>query len=163
MQKWVSQLKDYFDPPQNGTVEYQYYVRTGQCNSCGQCCSGIHLIHGDSVIESVEQFERLKQQHEDYRHFVPIDESDIGLVFRCSNLQPDNTCGIYDDRPLFCKKYPSEATLMFGGVLAPKCGFAFQAKHRFGEILKQAAERKRLNPGKLLNDVVPGARYLGGD
>lgn len=155
MIKLVNQLRDYFDPPQDGRVEYKYYVRTGQCNQCGKCCSGIYLIHGENVIDSVEMFDKLKERHEDYRHFVPIEETDTGVRFRCSHLQPDNSCGIYDNRPQFCKKYPSEATLLFGGSLAPSCGFAFEAKHKFGDLLEKAAQAKKLKPGKLLNDVRP--------
>lgn len=151
----VNQLRDYFDPPQKGAVEYQYYVRTGECHQCGQCCSGIYLVHGDEVIESVEQFDKLKERYEDYRHFIPMEETDIGVMFRCRNLQPDNTCGIYEDRPLFCRKYPSEATLIYGGSLAPQCGFTFKAKHKFAEILQKAAAKKNLNPGKLMHDVMP--------
>ncbi len=158
MIKLVNQLRDYFDPPQSGPVTYDYYVRTGQCNQCGQCCSGIYLIHGEDVIESIEKFDKLKDRHEDYQHFVPIEETDVGVRFRCRHLQPDNSCGIYEDRPLFCKKYPSEATLLFGGSLAPKCGFAFKAKHKFTEILEKAAEKRKLHPGKLLNDVMPEAQ-----
>jgi uncharacterized protein len=155
MIKLVNQLKDYFDPPQNGTIEYDFYVRSGQCNQCGKCCSGIYLIHGEEVISSIPDFERLKERHEDYQHFEPIEESDLGVKFKCRHLQADNSCGIYDDRPLFCKKYPSEATLLFGGSLAPGCGFLFKAKHKFTDVLNKTAEKKTLKPGKLLNDVPP--------
>ncbi len=155
MIKLVNQLKDYFDPPQDGPVTYEYYVRTGKCNQCGKCCSGIYLIHGEEVISSVPQFEDLKKRHEDYRHFLPIEETEQGIKFRCKHLQEDKSCGIYDDRPMFCKKYPSETTLLMGGSLAPQCGFSFKAKYSFTEMLDKAAEKKKLNPGKLLNDVKP--------
>jgi Fe-S-cluster containining protein len=151
----VNQLRDYFDPPQKGTVEFQYYIRSGGCHNCGACCSGIYLVHGEEVIESVEQFEKLKNRHEDYRHFIPMEETDMGVMFKCRNLQPDNSCGIYDDRPLFCRKYPSEATLVYGGSLAPQCGYLFKAKHKFADILNKTSQKKTLRPGKLLNDILP--------
>jgi Fe-S-cluster containining protein len=151
--KLVNQLRDYFDPPQSGEVVYQHYVRTGECHQCGQCCAGIHLIHGDEVVSEIEQFERLKTQFPDYAYFEPIEQTEQGLMFRCRQLQPDNRCGVYADRPPFCKKYPSEATLLFGGALAPQCGFAFKARHRFADMLQKAADKKTLRPGRLLNEV----------
>jgi Fe-S-cluster containining protein len=153
MKKLITRLRHYFDPPQSGRIEYQYYVRTGECNNCGKCCSGIYLVHHEEVIKTVEQFDRLKAQHEDYRHFIPVEENESGVQFRCSNLTPENTCGIYNDRPQFCKKYPSEGTLLMGGGLAPEWSYIFQAKHTFSELLAQTAEKKNLQPGILLNDV----------
>lgn len=157
MIKLVNQLRDYFDPPQRGAVEYEYYIRTGQCNQCGQCCSGIYLIHEQEVIESVAQFNQLKERHEDYQHFIPLEETDTGVRFKCRHLQPDNSCGIYEDRPRFCKKYPSEDTLLMGGSLAPGCGFTFKAKYAFTEVLHKTADQKNLRPGKLLNDPLPAS------
>jgi Fe-S-cluster containining protein len=155
MIKFVNKLRDYFDPPQSGTIEGEYYIRTGACHGCGQCCSGIHLIHGDKVIDSIEKWNKLKTRFEDYNYFIPVEENHLGVVFKCRNLQPDNSCGMYDDRPMFCKKYPTEDTLLFGGALSPQCGYSFKAKFQFDDILKKAAEKRHLKPGKLLNDVVP--------
>lgn len=155
MIKLVNKLKDYFDPPQNGTVTYDYYVRTGECNSCGKCCSGIYLIHGEEVIDTIAKFDKLKLRHDDYKHFTPMEETAQGVMFRCSHLQPDNRCGIYDDRPMFCRKYPTEDTLLMGGVLAPGCGFTFKTKIAFQDVLQKTSKKKKLNPGTLLNDVGP--------
>jgi Fe-S-cluster containining protein len=155
MIKLINQLKDYFDPPQSGTVEFQYYIRKGACHGCGECCSGIYLVHGEKPITTIAEFNQLQPRHQDYQHFVPIEENDTGVMFRCKHLQEDKTCGIYEDRPLFCKKYPTEATLIYGGNLAERCGYNFKAKKHFSELLDKAAKKRSLKPGKLLNDVTP--------
>lgn len=157
---WFTKLKHYFDPPQAGTIEYTYYTRTGDCNQCGQCCSNIYLLHNQEVIASSEHFEKLKQRHEDYRHFVPIEITDSGVKFRCTQLQDDNRCGIHDSRPSFCKKYPSEDTILLGGELSPDCSYAFEIKQHFAQVLSKTAQKKTLRPGKLLNDVKPNTQII---
>lgn len=156
-------IRDLFQPPQGGDVEYQYYVRTGDCNQCGQCCSGIALVHNQSAIQTVEEFDQLKKKYPDYRHFEPIEETQHGIVFKCKNLGEDNACGIYDDRPLFCRKYPSEGTLLLGGQLAPECSYGFTKKIAFENILKAKSIKSPLDfiglggnckAGKLMNDVL---------
>lgn len=150
----VKKLRDYFDPPQRGDIQYKHYVRTGECHSCGMCCSDISLVHGDKIIETEAQFEALKTRFEDYRYFEPIGKNAYGLRFRCRNLTEDNRCGIYEDRPRFCKKYPSEETLLMGAELAPQCGFSFRPKWSFDEILAKTSHKKNLKPGRLLNDPI---------
>ncbi|MEZ4574220.1 MAG: YkgJ family cysteine cluster protein [Vampirovibrionales bacterium] len=154
----VNKLRDYFDPPQRGEVQYKYYVRTGACNQCGMCCSDISLVHNEKIIETEEEFEALKVFFEDYRYFEPIGSNQYGLRFKCKNLNEDKQCTIYEDRPRFCKKYPSEDTLLMGAELAPQCGFGFKPRFSFDEVLSQTATKKRIRPGKLLNDVAPAPK-----
>ena len=149
MKQLLLKLRDNFIPPQGGDVAYQYYVRTGDCNQCGQCCSGIALIHHNEPIKTKEQFKQLQTRYDDYRHFEPIDKTEYGLVFRCKNLQPDNSCGIYHDRPLFCRKYPSEETLLLGGMLAPECSYGFTKKMSFTQVLTQAEKTDKNIPAFL--------------
>lgn len=161
MINWLTALKHYFAPPQAGVVTYKYYVRTGACHNCGQCCSAIHLVHNDHAIADEAEFARLQEKHEDYRHFIPDGKSDVGLVFRCKHLTPDKRCGIYDDRPLFCRKYPSETTLLFGSNLAQECGFRFSPKVPFGQVLQRIAKRPPKSPGRLLFDLFKPKTAVG--
>jgi Fe-S-cluster containining protein len=123
---------------QSGVTRGQYYERTGGCNQCGKCCSNIYLVHGDQTINSMALFEELKAQNPEYAYFKPIlKEGEDGLVFQCQHLQADNTCGIYDHRPDFCRRYPSEHTLLMGGKLAEGCGYQFRLLKSFQDVLQQ--------------------------
>jgi uncharacterized protein len=164
IRQFVNQLRDQLVPPQNGEVTYSYYIRTGDCNQCGQCCSGIALVHNSKPIMTIAEFDVLKKHHDDYRHFIPIEVAEHGVVFRCSHLQPDNSCGIYHDRPSFCRKYPSEDTLLLGGQLAPECSYVFEKKFQFSQLLDQAANKSPESlrrVGKLLNDVKEPTHFSG--
>jgi hypothetical protein len=123
-------------PRQSGVLRGQYYERVGSCNQCGKCCTNIYLVHGDRTIDNLPLFEELKGGNPEYHYFEPIiDEQDGSLVFRCSHLQPDNTCGIYENRPDFCRRYPSEQGLLMGGKLAAGCGYQFRLLKTFRDVL----------------------------
>lgn len=127
---------------QNGPVQGQYYERTGSCNQCGKCCTNIYLIHGQKVIDTPELFEKLKVENPEYQYFKPVLQEDDGLLFQCSYLQPDNTCGIYRNRPDFCRKYPSEQSILMGGKLAEHCGYQFRLLHTFQDVLKKVIQQQ---------------------
>jgi Fe-S-cluster containining protein len=100
------------------------------------------------------EFEKLKKKNKDYQHFRVIEESDLGLIFACSHLQPDKSCGIHEDRPDFCRKYPNEATMLMGGNLSPECSYRFEKRFSFEDKLSDAEQPNPLkfsSMGKLLN------------
>ena len=125
---------------QNGALKGRYYERTGSCNQCGKCCTNIFLVHGEQTIDNVARFEELKQSNPDFHSFEPLleaSEEGEGLVFRCRNLLPDNTCAEYDTRPDFCRRYPSEQGLLMGGKLAETCGYKFRLLKTFQDVLSE--------------------------
>lgn len=126
----------------------RYYNRTGECHLCGACCTNIYLVHNNKTIQDPEEFERLKPDNPEYEYFKIIAETENGLRFQCIHLQADNTCGIYENRPTFCKRYPTEEVLLLGGVLAENCGYQFSLRQTFDEVLNQTAGRKTLKPEK---------------
>lgn len=138
------------NPPQSGEVVGQYYRRTGQCNQCGSCCTDIYLVHSGNVIADKKTFQALQLLNPDYRWFKPIDEDEHGLLFQCKHLKKDKSCAIYNKRPLFCRKYPSEEGMRMGGKLAQGCGYRFQVKIPFEEVLAKTQTQKTLKPGVLL-------------
>lgn len=137
---------------QSEPVKGKYYTRTGSCNQCGKCCTNIYLVHNKLTIETREEFEKLKADDPEFRYFEVADDTGHGLRFRCKHLQPDNSCAIYEDRPDFCRRYPSEYSLLSGGELAEGCGYSFQLINTFKDVLGDVAAKKRLNPGKLLSE-----------
>lgn len=127
------------EPAQTGSVTGRFYRRTGACRGCGRCCTQIYLVHGDETITTLDQFERLKPFNPDYASFEPVDETEHGLLFRCRHLQADARCAQYEKRPLFCRRYPSEASLLMGGALAETCGYRFEPLLSFREVLAREA------------------------
>ena len=149
-------VKSFLRPEENkqaGVVQGQYYERSGSCNQCGKCCTHIYLVYAQQTINSVSMFEEIKANNPEYHYFKPLrQESDEdGLLFQCIHLQADNTCGIYEQRPSFCRQYPSEHSLLMGGKLAEGCGYRFRLLNTFQDILGQVAARQgtaAVHPGK---------------
>lgn len=136
-------VKSFLSPEefkQSGLVAGQYYERTGSCNLCGKCCTNIYLIHGQKVIDTPALFEKLKAENPEYESFKPVLQEEDGLLFQCIHLQSDNSCGIYENRPDFCRKYPSEQSILMGGKLAEGCGYQFRLLQTFQDVLKQLAQ-----------------------
>ena len=122
----------------------EYYIRGGQCHSCGQCCSNVHLAHGGVTIPNPEVLLDIQKTVAEYRYFRPVRQTDAGIFVRCVHLMPNNRCAIYEDRPRFCREYPSEFGLRVGAELAPGCGYSFRPKRSFQNILKQLARRPKV-------------------
>ncbi|MEB3286066.1 MAG: YkgJ family cysteine cluster protein [Vampirovibrionales bacterium] len=123
-------------------LEGRYYRREGQCHQCGDCCENIYLIHGGEALQSEAQLLSLKAENSDYASFVPMPQTPdelvtYGLKVRCEHLQPDRRCGIYEKRPSFCRRYPSEEILLKSGKMSENCGFRFTLKRSFTDVLSQ--------------------------
>ena len=136
----VPWLSRWFRPRDaEGPVRGRFYERSGACNGCAQCCKDIYLLDGGEPVASVGQFEAMRKAYPEYRAFEPVEETEHGLVFRCANLRPDNTCGEYERRPPFCRDYPSEAGLLLGGKLPQECGYAFRLLKSFEQVMREQA------------------------
>lgn len=142
-------IKDFLRPSeetrQSGRLSGQYYERTGSCHQCGKCCTNIHLVHGEQTIDSMARYEELKASNPEYGYFVPTVDDDGGLSFSCMHLQADNNCGIYEQRPDFCRRYPSEQGLLMGGKLAEDCGYRFRLLKTFQDVLGELRSRDTQN------------------
>lgn len=127
------------EPKQAGTIQGQYYERSGACNQCGKCCTRIYLVYGQQTINSLALFEEVKAQNPEYQYFKPLmaESDEEGLLFQCVHLQSDNRCGIYDSRPQFCRQYPSEHAMLMGAKLAEGCGYQFRLLKTFQDVLRQ--------------------------
>lgn len=136
-------------PPEGNIQHGKLYNRTGECHSCGQCCTNIYLVHGNLPIATLADYERIKGQNPEYEYFKPVAETEDGVRFQCTHLQEDNRCAIYEDRPSFCRRYPTEDVLLLGGILAENCGYRFTPGISFSSHLAQTAKKKRLSPEKI--------------
>lgn len=77
------------------------------CLKCANCCKTTSPIFRD--VDIVRLSKRLRTNP---RQFIDLylhmdDEGDYVLNSSpCTFLQEDNTCSVYEDRPLACKEYP---------------------------------------------------------
>jgi Fe-S-cluster containining protein len=135
---WARLVRLYylFRPPQQGEWVGKFYKRTGYCNQCAQCCQNIHLVVDNEIVADHETFAKLCQDRPEYNDFIAIDASPKGLVFGCVNLKLDNTCGIYDRRPSFCRSFPTEEAMLNGGKLPSECSYTFTALRSFRQVMQ---------------------------
>jgi Fe-S-cluster containining protein len=105
------------------------------CTGCGRCCTGHHVpltlaearqwaLSGGQVIVLIEGFIAdgpgmpADQREHVLRRSYPVScgagQLHVSVTFaafnpgRCRNLDADDLCSIYDNRPLVCRIYPAE-------------------------------------------------------
>jgi len=77
------------------------------CLSCANCCKTTSPIFRDADIRRISKHLRIKEG-KFISNYLRMDE-DQDYVLKsspCSFLDNDNTCSIYDVRPLACREYP---------------------------------------------------------
>jgi len=85
------------------------------CLSCGNCCKSIPPVVRNADIRRISASLRMKPSDFAER-YTRMDEDDemVMNTSPCPFLQPDNTCRIYDHRPLACSEYPhTDRTRMY--------------------------------------------------
>jgi hypothetical protein len=77
------------------------------CLTCANCCKTTSPIFRDVDIQRISKRMGMKSQKFIETYLKMDEESDYVLTQSpCAFLEVDNTCSIYDDRPLACKEYP---------------------------------------------------------
>lgn len=108
-----------------GTDQRQPHLRRGVCTEgCGACCKFVTLVvHPDYAQEDVRYWLEL--------HGIKVVER-AGTVWAqvplpCSALQPDASCGVYDQRPSPCRTWPnSQGDINLLHVFTDEdCGYSF--------------------------------------
>lgn len=91
------ELLSYFIPQK---ISYRI---EGKCNKCGECCRQIRCYG----LKNEKDLKLMQFFFPSYKHLYikEIDENGE-LVLTCKELNKDNTCSIYNKRPLFCRTYP---------------------------------------------------------
>lgn len=118
------------------------YFRYGKCNRCGACCQRIYVRHQKGTVKTEKEFEVLRHLHPFYSYLTIIDKDDMGLVFKCSNFDPEkHICKIHKRRPGICRRYPDEQIFSMGACLTDECGFYFRPIDNFKDVLKNAGKK----------------------
>ena len=118
------------------------YYRVGNCLGCGRCCQKIYVKHGRGVIQDEKSFAKLKLLHEFYTYLNVVEKDETGLVFECSNLDPETKlCKIHKKRPGICRRYPQEAIFSMGGAICDECGYKLVPIVSFSDVLKKELKK----------------------
>lgn len=141
-----------------------------QCCSHGDCCKGaspskpFHQLlkraaAGDEFARGFFSIMEPYASHEAARQVVPglVDrtlaaarksqefennEEDV-VFYHCRYLQADNKCGVYEDRPQFCRDYPDTPFVVF----APGCAFeswGTACREKYNEMKEEVAKLKAM-------------------
>jgi len=93
-------------------------VMLGKCVKCGNCCRETNFIVGKPTEDEIKLWMlkgfRIRQ----------LDNGDtlVTVIAPCKHLLPDNTCAIYENRPEYCKKWPTLEDVPF---IPASCGFHY--------------------------------------
>jgi Fe-S-cluster containining protein len=77
------------------------------CMSCGNCCKTTSPIFYQKDIDRLSKHFKIKPGTfvEKYLH-IDSDKDYVLNSSPCAFLSPDNSCSVYDVRPLACQTYP---------------------------------------------------------
>lgn len=77
------------------------------CLACANCCKTTSPIFRDTDVKRIAKHLRIKESQFINTYLKMDEESDLVLQSSpCSFLAEDNTCNIYEYRPLACREYP---------------------------------------------------------
>jgi Fe-S-cluster containining protein len=105
LKKWNKQKPKDLD--QRFSAAHQKEFAQRDCLKCANCCKTTSPIFRQPDIRRMAKALRLKESQLVER-YLKLDEDDdyVLKTSPCFNLLDDNTCAVYDDRPLACREYP---------------------------------------------------------
>jgi Fe-S-cluster containining protein len=105
LRKWNKQKPKDLDQRFNNAHQKEFAKR--DCLSCANCCKTTSPIFRQPDIRRMAKALRIKESQL-VAQYLKLDEDDdyVLQTSPCFNLLPDNTCAVYEDRPLACREYP---------------------------------------------------------
>ncbi len=105
LRKWNKQKPKDLDQRFNNAHQTEFAKR--DCLSCANCCKTTSPIFRQADIRRMAKALRIKE-NQLVGQYLKLDEDDdyVLQTSPCFNLLPDNTCAVYEDRPLACREYP---------------------------------------------------------
>jgi Fe-S-cluster containining protein len=77
------------------------------CLQCANCCKTTSPIFRQPDIRRMAKALRMKESQLVEQYLKRDEDDDYVLQSSpCFNLLPDNSCAVYEDRPLACREYP---------------------------------------------------------
>lgn len=141
-----------------------------QCCSNGDCCKGaspskpfhqlmVRAAEGDEFARGFFSIMVPYLNHDDARKVVPglvertiaaarkgaefVNNEDDVVFYHCRYVTADNRCGVWEDRPQFCRDYPDTPFVVF----APGCAFepwAQACRQKYDEMKKEVEHLKEM-------------------
>lgn len=86
---------------------HEQVFRKIDCLACANCCKTTSPIFRDVDIRRIAKKQRMTEAVF-IRQYLRMDEDNDYVLQSspCTFLDADNTCSIYEDRPLACREYP---------------------------------------------------------
>lgn len=105
LRKWNKQKPKDLDTRFHAAHQKEFAKK--DCLSCANCCKTTSPIFRQPDIRRMAKALKMKESQLIDR-YLKIDEDDDYVLKNspCFNLLPDNTCTVYEDRPLACREYP---------------------------------------------------------
>jgi uncharacterized protein len=105
LRKWNKQKPKDLDQRFHAAHQKEFAKR--DCLKCANCCKTTSPIFRQPDIRRMAKALRMKESQLVSQYLKLDDEDDYVLQSSpCFNLLPDNTCAVYEDRPLACREYP---------------------------------------------------------
>ena len=119
-QKYFKKLKKNPPPSLDRVMEEihtEVFAKT-DCLTCANCCKTTSPVFTTKDIERLSKYFRVKPGLF-ISQYLHIDEDNDYVLNSspCSFLNSDNTCQVYDHRPLACKEYPHTNRKKFHQIL----------------------------------------------
>ena len=87
--------------------EHDIAFKKRNCLDCANCCKTTSPIFRDADVKRISKHLRLKESKFIETYLKMDEDNDLVLTSSpCPFLAIDNTCGIYEHRPLACREYP---------------------------------------------------------
>ena len=108
----------------------------GSCNQCGSCCRNLYLYYATKQITSEKLFKHLKKIDKEFKNFHINKENDSKeLSFYCDKIDENNRCTDYENRPSFCREYPTKYILRYDKRVLQGCGYSVKKSIKFEDYL----------------------------
>lgn len=103
--KWNKQKPKDLDQRFHDAHQKEFAKR--DCLACANCCKTTSPIFRQPDIRRMAKALKIKESQLIDR-YLKIDEDQDYVLQKspCFNLLDDNTCAVYEDRPLACREYP---------------------------------------------------------
>jgi Fe-S-cluster containining protein len=115
------------------------FVKKKFCNCCGKCCK--LLLIPIMPLEAINIGKKLEEDKAFYKccteYYLNQLRGGINNVHHCPYQLDDNTCGIYDIRPLICRTWLSAKENCMGHPTTSRALFDLaKIKNYYPEVLK---------------------------
>lgn len=107
------------------------------CDKCAALCCRYFALPIDNP-KTARQYDDIRWYliHENVVVYIEKKQWYLGVMTRCKHLQPDNRCGIYENRPRICRDYSTDNCDYHGGE------YDFEVLFTSGEQLEAYARGK---------------------